>query len=200
MSISGGPSRSVDKNLSNNKPNETASALVMPSAKHTALLAALPRPWQKIFERSQNCTMSQTTKKYPAKLSFSIIASSWSTVRQALDLSERSSSCVVGLAPYLRVAPCSANNRKYETSFNPSGHSNGGSFGATSDKSNADDFAISAVSSTTPGYLANRRSCSAPLRMYALGAGGNCKSISSRLARCRTAASATANRYSRNDA
>ena len=44
MSISGGPSRSVDKNLSNNKPSDTASALVISRAKQTALLAALPRP------------------------------------------------------------------------------------------------------------------------------------------------------------
>jgi len=46
MSMSGGPSRSGDRNRSNKRPSRTASALVIPSAKQTAELAAEPRPWQ----------------------------------------------------------------------------------------------------------------------------------------------------------
>jgi hypothetical protein len=40
----GGPSRSGERNRSNNSPSDTASALVMPSAKQTAEFAAEPRP------------------------------------------------------------------------------------------------------------------------------------------------------------
>ena len=46
MSMSGGPSRAADRNRSNSRFSETGSALVIRRAKHTALLAAEPRPWQ----------------------------------------------------------------------------------------------------------------------------------------------------------
>ena len=52
------------------------------------------------------------------------------------------------------------------------GHGNGGSFGATSDRSNAAARPISAARSTTPGYRRNRRACSAPERRCAPAAAG----------------------------
>ncbi len=63
MSMSGGPSRSGERNRSNSRPSFTASALVMPRAKQTAELAAEPRPWQKMSDRRQNSTMSHTIRK-----------------------------------------------------------------------------------------------------------------------------------------
>ena len=136
--------------------------------------------------------MSHTTRKYPANPSVSIISNSWSITRHARARSDKSSLESCGRIPYLRVAPASASLRRYEISFNPSGHGNGGSCGATNRKSNAALAPSSAACCTTPGYRAKRRSCSAPLRKYAVAAGGKRGSMSSKLERSRTAATAVA--------
>ncbi len=63
MSMSGGPSRSGARNRSNSRLCPTASTAVMPIAKHTAELAAEPRPWQRMPRSAQNRVSSQTTRK-----------------------------------------------------------------------------------------------------------------------------------------
>jgi hypothetical protein len=47
--MSGGSARSRDRNRSNRRPIRTGSTAVMPRQKHTAELAAEPRPWHRMF-------------------------------------------------------------------------------------------------------------------------------------------------------
>ncbi|CAB4620072.1 unannotated protein [freshwater metagenome] len=82
-------------------------------------------------------------------------------VRHARARNDKSSPDSAGCSPYRCNAPCATNERKYDISVCPSGHGNGGSFGATSDKSKAMSYAKETVRSTTPGYRAKRRCCSA---------------------------------------
>ncbi len=64
--MSGGSFRSAETKRSNSRPERTGSMLVMPSTKQTALLAALPRPWQRMpFDRAKR-TMLFTVRKYGA--------------------------------------------------------------------------------------------------------------------------------------
>src|SRR6266513_245426 len=86
-------------------------AEVIHSAYHTALFAAEPRPWTMIFSRWQNWTTSQTIRKYPARSSFSIIASSFSICACAFPVSGRKRA----------VAPFHATLRRNDMSLSPGG-------------------------------------------------------------------------------
>lgn len=88
-SMSGGPSRSGERNRSKSSPAATASTFVTPRAKHTAEFAADPRPWHRIPDSWQKCTMSWTMRKYPGKPRSPMTPSSLSMTAHARGASSR---------------------------------------------------------------------------------------------------------------
>ena len=62
--MSGGSLRSRLMKRSNSRCERSGSTAVMPRQKHTAELAAEPRPWHRMPLERANVTMSCTVRKY----------------------------------------------------------------------------------------------------------------------------------------
>ncbi|MOA32183.1 hypothetical protein D3C78_1533810 [compost metagenome] len=62
-SMSGGSARSSEMKRSNKSPMRTGSIAVIPRQKHTAELAAEPRPWQRMSLAWQKSTISRMVRK-----------------------------------------------------------------------------------------------------------------------------------------
>jgi hypothetical protein len=65
-SMSGGSARSSERKRSKSRLLRAGSTAVTPRTKHTALFAALPRPWQRMRFSRAIWTISWTLKKYGA--------------------------------------------------------------------------------------------------------------------------------------